>query len=82
LELLFHVAPHCLCLCLSLKSEIEAKQLISEQLSQAKQAQVETEQKLSKERLASLSYKEEVEQLKQKLEELESRKTINSTKGE
>lgn len=66
-------------LILSLKSEIEAKQLVGEQLSQAKQNLVETEQILSSERSANETLSAEINRLTRRVEELENQP--HTTKG-
>lgn len=62
-----------------MKSELEAKQLISEQLSQAKQLQVEMEHKLTQEQQHSANLQETIDSLNQRIEELE--KNAASSKG-
>lgn len=72
--------PITACICYSLKSEIEAKQLISEQLSQAKQNLVETEQILSSEKQANENLQSEINRLAKRVDELENNQH-NNTRG-
>lgn len=65
----------------SLKSEIEAKQLVGEQLSQAKQNLVETEQMLTSERSANETLTAEIARLTKRVEELENNQHLHSNKG-
>ena len=62
----------------SLKSEIEAKQLIVDQLRESKQDLVQAEQRLTAEKQTNASMSEEIARLRERVEQLESNQgTVN-----